>query len=276
MKAIKVSDVSFSYSQEVEALRSISFSVSSGESVGLVGPNGAGKSTLLLLLAGLLQPEKGHVEVFGVSTSSRGFSETRRRIGVVFQDPDDQLFNSTVLGDVIYAPVNVGVPRKEAEALAYEALLAVNALHLKDRRPHRLSFGEKRRVAIATALVLKPDLLILDEPTANLDLVSRLELMDLLRRLNSGGTTVVISTHDMDALSGIVNRVIMMDAGCIVGGGDLREVLADEVLLATVGMKPPDIVRLYLMLREIGLSREPVYSVEEAYDDLKARLKPLS
>ncbi len=272
MKIIDTTKVSYGYTKESQVLNDISLEVSPGECLGIIGPNGAGKSTLLLILAGLLKPTSGNVNVFGESTLNPDFSQIRRHIGVVFQDPDDQLFNTTVLDDVLYSPLNAGIPRGEAEELALEALQSVNALHLKDRRPHRLSLGEKHRVAIASALVLKPKLLLLDEPTANLDSVSRQELIHLLQELNEHGTTVVISTHDLGILPPIVNRIITLNNGRITSQGTMREILTDDTLFIKTGLTPPDIISLYLRLKKAGLTREVAYSVEEAYNDLTHRL----
>lgn len=246
-------DLHYRYHGGIEALSGISFRIMKGERVGILGANGAGKSTLVLLLAGLLKPSSGRVELFGVDTTSRSLEKVRSRVGVVFQDPEDQLFNTTVFEDVAYGPKNLGLGKLEAERSADRALQAVNAYHLKDRPPHRLSFGEKKRVAIATALAHRPEVFLLDEPTANLDPASRKSLVALLNDLSAGGMTIVISTHDIEALPDLVDRVIMLNEGKLIGDGPISEALSNLQLLESASLVPPTIVRMAHELKERGL-----------------------
>ena len=161
----------------------MSLEIKNGERIALLGPNVSGKSTLILLIAGLLSPEKGEIKVLGEHTTLKSFQKLRQKIGIVFQDPDDQLFNQSVIDDIAYGPKNLRLPEDIIEKRCDHILEDIGIGHLKNRPPHRLSFGEKKKVSLATALVLRPEVLILDEPTANLDLVSRRALIDLLMNL---------------------------------------------------------------------------------------------
>jgi cobalt/nickel transport system ATP-binding protein len=164
---VSVKNVKFNYPAGVNALKGVSLQIGQGERIALLGPNGSGKSTLILLIAGLLMPTKGEIEVFGESTASKDFQKFRSRIGVVFQDPDDQLFTPSVIEHIEYGPKNLKLPEEDVHARSAHVLEKMGIEVLKDRPPHRLSFGEKKKVSLATALVLKPELLILDEPTSN-------------------------------------------------------------------------------------------------------------
>jgi cobalt/nickel transport system ATP-binding protein len=262
------SDVCYRYPSSGFGVQDISLSVSTGEGVGLLGPNGAGKSTLLLLLSGLIKPDSGVVSVFSSDTRSRGFKEIRKRIGVVFQDPDDMLFNSTVYDEVAYAAVNSGLTDEEVEEAVKRALSSVDASGLMDREPSRLSFGEKRRVALASALVLEPDLLLMDEPTANLDNSARRELISLVSRLRRRGVTIIISSHDVEALPGMVDRAVLLRDGHIVADGLLRSILTDEELLAGLRLEPPQITQLFLRLREQKIDLDLPLTIEEAEKEI--------
>jgi len=262
--ALVAVNVSYSYPSSGMGVKGVSLKVSPGEGIGLLGPNGAGKSTLLLLLAGLIKPDSGTVSIFGRDTRSRGFNESRRSIGVVFQDPNDMLFNPTVFEDVAYAAVNAGLGESEVESAVDKALHAVDATGLKDRESSRLSFGEKRRVALAAALVLEPKLLIMDEPTANLDSSARRELISLVSRLRGKGVAVVVSSHDVEAMPGMVDHALLLKDGQPVADAPLRSILTDEGLLTGVRLEPPQITRLFLRLREQGVSVDPPLTLEEA------------
>lgn len=260
-------DLHYRYYGGIDVLSGVSFTIRRGERVGILGANGAGKSTLVLLLAGLLKPSSGRVELFGVDTTSRSLEKVRSRLGVVFQDPEDQLFNTTVFEDVVYGPRTLGMG--DAERSAEEALRAVKALHLKDRPPHRLSFGEKKRVAIATALAHKPEALLLDEPTANLDPASRGSLVALLNGLSSEGVTIVISTHDIEALPDLVDRVIVLSEGKVIGDSSLSDTLSNLDLLESASLAPPTMVRMAHELKERGL-------IEAAPTDYKGMMDAIT
>ena len=270
---VKVQDVHFSYPGGVNAVNGVSFEVCRGEKVALLGPNGSGKSTLILLIAGLLMPKKGEITVLDEKTSSKAFPKLRQKIGIVFQDPEDQLFTQSVLEDVEYGPRNLKLPEADVKARSAEVLEKINIIHLRDRAPHRLSFGEKKKVSLATALVLQPELLILDEPTANLDLVSRRSLIDTLNELNRKGTTVVVSTHDVEALPELADRVVVVGRGSLLGVGSTSGVLQDLGLLKAAGLEPPSIVRLFLELKEKGFIGEVPVTVEGGQEKLAELLR---
>jgi cobalt/nickel transport system ATP-binding protein len=265
---VSVKDVHFTYPAGVSALHGVSLEIKQGERVALLGPNGSGKSTLILLIAGLLTPKKGEIAVFGEKTTSKDFQKFRSRIGVVFQDPDDQLFTPSVIEDVEYGPKNLKLPEEDIKKRSAHVLENMGIKHLKDRPPHRLSFGEKKKVSLATALVLKPELLILDEPTANLDLVSRRGLIDTLNELSKAGTTVIVSTHDVEALPELADRIIVISHGSLHGEGKTREVLQDAKLLESSGLEPPTIVNLFSELKSLALIDHVPITASEGKEEL--------
>ncbi len=270
---ISVKNVKFSYPAGVKAITDVSLEIQKGERVALLGPNGSGKSTLILLIAGLLSPERGEIRVLGEDTTSKSFQKLRQKIGIVFQDPDDQLFNQSVIEDVAYGPKNLRLPDKVIAERCDHILEDIGISHLKNRPPHRLSFGEKKKVSLATALVLRPELLILDEPTANLDSVSRRGLIDLLNELSAEGTTIVVSTHDVEALPELADRVIVVSHGSLLGGGEMHKVLQDVALLESAGLELPSIARLFTKLKNLGLVNEVPIKYEEALSLLQKELK---
>jgi len=262
---VNVEGVNYRYSANLEAIRDVSFKVKKGERVGILGPNGAGKSTLAMLLAGLFVPASGDVQVFGVSTRSKEFERLRSKIGIVFQDPEDQLFNNTVLEDVSYSLRNLGVDKDSANRRSLETLEMLGVSHLKNRSPYRLSYGEKKRVSLATALVNSPDLLILDEPTANLDLKSRRGLVQLITLLNKQGMTIIVSTHDVEALPELVERVLIIENGKVISEGPVKSIITNEPLLSKASLEPPAISHLFMKLKARGLVDEIPSSLEEAF-----------
>ncbi len=268
---IEVKDVHFNYPAGVHAISGVSFTVSKGEKVAILGPNGSGKSTLILLMAGLLTPRRGEITVFETKTTSKDFQKLRHRIGLVFQDPDDQLFTPSVIEDIEYGPKNLRLPESAIKQRSEQVLSKIGINHLKNRPPHRLSFGEKKKVSLATALVLKPELIILDEPTANLDLASRRGLIDMVNEMNCEGTTVVVSTHDVEALPELADRVIVISKGAMLGEGETAKVLQDLKLLAAAGLEPPAIVKLFSELKAAGMVEEIPITMSaglKALDDL--------
>ncbi len=265
---VSVKEVRFIYPAGVSAIKGVSLDIQQGERVALLGPNGSGKSTLILMIAGLLTPQKGEITVFGEKTTSKNFQKFRSRIGLVFQDPDDQLFTQSVIEDIEYGPKNLKLPEEDIKARSEHVLDKMGIQHLKSRPPHRLSFGEKKKVSLATALVLKPELLILDEPTANLDLVSRRGLIDTLNELNKAGTTIIVSTHDVEALPELADRIIVISRGLMLGGGATREVLQDASLLQSSGLEPPAIVNLFSDLKSQGLIGQIPITLAEGKKEL--------
>jgi cobalt/nickel transport system ATP-binding protein len=234
--SLEVTGLSFSYPDGHEALRDVDLHVHHGERVALLGPNGAGKTTLLLHLNGIFRPSSGKVRVAGLDISDDSLMEVRRRVGLVFQDPDDQLFMPTVGQDVAFGPANFGIEGEELERRVGEALGAVSMLGAVDRAPHHLSYGERRRVAIATVLAMRPEILVLDEPTSNLDPASRRELIEALRSLP---ITQLLVTHDLPFALELCPRSLVMDDGRIVAADTTVEILSDDVLMKTHRLELP-------------------------------------
>ncbi|MGE5188322.1 MAG: energy-coupling factor ABC transporter ATP-binding protein [Betaproteobacteria bacterium] len=273
---VSVKDVKFSYPASVNALKGVSLEIGQGERVAILGPNGSGKSTFILLIAGLLMPKEGEIRVFGEVTTSKDFQKFRSRIGLVFQDPDDQLFTPSVIEDIAYGPKNLKLPEEDIKARCEHVLEKMCIQHLRNRPPHRLSFGEKKKVSLATALVLKPELLILDEPTANLDLVSRRGLLETLNELNKEGTTIIVSTHDVESLPELADRIIVISHGLVAGEGETHKVLRDKALLECSGLEPPAIVDLFNELKAQGLINQVPITLAEGKREIVDVLKKQS
>jgi sirohydrochlorin cobaltochelatase len=234
--AVEVRDLDFSYPDGRQALSGVSMRVEPRERVALLGPNGAGKTSLVLQLNGVLTPSAGSVFIGGVQVGRRTLTEVRKRVGVVFQDPDDQLFSPTVGRDVAFGPAHLGLSGAELEARVTEALSYVGLTDAADRPPHRLSLGERRRAAVATVLAMHPEVLVLDEPTANLDPAARREFADLIKRL---GMTTLLVTHDLLYALELCPRALVIDHGQIVADGPTRELLADTGFMSAHRLELP-------------------------------------
>ncbi len=233
---VAVEGVRYAYPEGTQALDGVTFSIHHGESVALVGANGAGKSTLLLHLAGVLFPGEGQVRVGDWPVTRATLPQVRRSLGMVFQDPDDQLFMPTVEEDVAFGPACQGLPAEEIEARVVAALARVGAEGLRRRPPHRLSAGEKRAVAIAAVLASAPDVLVMDEPSSNLDPAGRRALIEQLRRFEH---TKIVASHDLDLVLDVCERTIVLAAGRVAADGPTRAVLEDGPLLARCRLERP-------------------------------------
>jgi cobalt/nickel transport system ATP-binding protein len=232
---VNVNDLHFSYPDGHAALHGVSLKLCAGDKVALVGPNGAGKSTLMLHLNGILDGN-GVVEIGGMRLTRDNLPVIRAMVGLVFQNPDDQLFSPTVFEDVAFGPLHMGLPEDQVIASVDSALEAVRMSGYRDRLSHHLSVGEKKRIAIATVLSMNPKILILDEPSAGLDPRARRTLINLLRELP---ITMLVSTHDMKLVKELFPRTIVMDDGRIVGDGLTRDILEDEPFLNEHGLEKP-------------------------------------
>ena len=230
---IDIRNLRFAYPDGVLALNGIDLYIAPGEKVALVGPNGAGKSTLMLHMNGILQGE-GEIFVCGTRVSESTLAEVRAAVGLVFQDPDDQLFSQTVFEDVAFGPLYMGLPESEVQGRVRQALAAVGMQGSEARVPHHLSAGEKKRVAIATVLSMEPEILALDEPTSGLDPRSRRGLVQMLKDLPQ---TMLISTHDMRLVAELSSRTILIDAGVIVADGLTQAILSEAELLMAHGLE---------------------------------------
>jgi cobalt/nickel transport system ATP-binding protein len=232
---LTVNDLHFSYPDGHIALQGVSLKLCNGDKVALVGPNGAGKSTLMLHLNGILYG-KGDVQISGKRLTKDNLPSIRAMVGLVFQNPDDQLFSPTVFEDVAFGPLHMGLPEDEVRQRVDNALEAVKMTAYKDRLSHHLSVGEKKRIAIATVLSMNPSLLVLDEPSAGLDPRARRTLIHLLRELP---ITMLVSTHDMALVKELFPRTIVMDEGKVVADSLTQDILADEAFLNQHGLEKP-------------------------------------
>jgi cobalt/nickel transport system ATP-binding protein len=232
---VHATGLTYRYPNGHAALHGIDLHIAHGERVAVLGPNGAGKTTLMLHLNGLMSGS-GALEVAGIDVGPRTLADLRTRVGLVFQDPDDQLFMPTVEEDVAFGPLNMKLERDEARARVAEALSAVRMEHAAERAPYQLSMGERRRVAIATVLAMRPSLLVLDEPSANLDPRARRELLDVLERVDR---TMLVTTHDLPLAAELCERAVILAGGRIVADAGCHEILADENLLRAHDLELP-------------------------------------
>ena len=233
---LEVCALAFAYPDGQQALFDVSFAVTAGEAVGIIGSNGAGKSTLLLHLNGVHQAAQGQVVVNGQVVTRGNVQQVRRSVGMVFQDPDDQLFMPTVTDDVAFGPNNMGLSASEVALRVVQTLEAVGAAHLAERAPYRLSGGEKRAVALAGVLAMRPDVLVLDEPSAALDPLARRRLIHWLRELPH---TRLIASHDLDLVQDVCSRVLVLREGRLVADGTPAAIFADAALLQRCHLEPP-------------------------------------
>jgi len=234
--ALEVRHLSFSYPDGRKALDEADFHIHPGERVALLGPNGAGKTTLVLHLNGILRPSVGTVRVAGLEVTDANLMEIRRRVGLVFQDPDDQLFMPTVRRDVAFGPANFGIAGADLDRRVLAALESVGMQNEIDRAPHHLSLGERRRVSVATVLVMEPEILVLDEPSSNLDPAGRRELGDILTGLD---ITMLMVTHDLAYALELCERALVMNEGRIVADGPTDQILSDRELLEANRLEMP-------------------------------------
>lgn len=233
---VEFSRLGYAYPDGGVALSDISLRITHGECVAIIGANGAGKSTLLLQLNGSLSPTSGEVRVGDLPLSKATLPQIRRAVGMIFQDPDNQLFMPTVFDDVAFGPLNLGLPPAEAERRAQAALAQVGTWHLRDKPPYLLSGGEKKRVAIATVLSMSPDILAMDEPSSGLDPLARRQLIALVKGFRH---TRIIATHDMDMAAELCERIIVLDQGRVAADGASGEIFRDDALLARCRLEKP-------------------------------------
>ncbi|MCC6618153.1 MAG: ATP-binding cassette domain-containing protein [Chloroflexi bacterium] len=234
--AVELTHLHYAYPDGTEALRGIDLVVQPGEKVALVGPNGAGKSTLMLHLNGINRPTHGSVRIGGVAVEGADLRRVRAAVGLVFQDPDDQLFSPTVFDDVAFGPLHMGIDHDEIHDRVERALAAVGMAGSERRIPSHLSIGQRKRVALATVLSMDPQVLVFDEPSAGLDPRGRRQLIDLLSGLTQ---TLLVATHDMRLVADVLPRTVVMDTGLVVADGPTARVLADAALLEAHGLERP-------------------------------------
>lgn len=234
--SLHMQDVAFAYPDGHQALFGVNLTINKGERVALLGPNGAGKTTLVLHLNGLLSGGLGSITVAGLDVAPENYPEIRRRVGVVFQDPDDQLFMPTVHDDVAFGPANLGVTGDALEERVRWALDLVGMSEFSDRPPHHLSFGQRRRVAVATVLAMEPEILVLDEPSSNLDPASRRELAEILTSLD---ITMLMVTHDLPYALQLCPRSVILDGGVIAADGPTQDLMANPELMSAHRLELP-------------------------------------
>lgn len=252
MKVIETKDITYEYPDGTKALDKVNFNVDEGKIVALLGPNGAGKSTLFLHFNGILSPSTGSVIIDGVTIeyNKKDLMQIRQKVGIVFQNPDDQLFAPTVLEDVAFGPMNMGLPKEEVEARVKEALLRVGMEGFEKKPPHHLSGGQKKRVAIAGILAMKPKIMVLDEPTSGLDPKGASQILRLLYKLNHEGITIVISTHDVDFVPLYASKVYIISKGKIIKEGTAPEVFEDVKTIRGANLRLPRIAHLMEILEK--------------------------
>jgi len=240
---IEATGVGYSYPDGTTALDGVDVRIEQGERVALLGPNGAGKSTLLQLLGGLIDPDSGSVRLFGSTTDA---DSVRGRLSVLTQNPADYLFNPTVREDLAYGPTQQDISQGAVDRRVERVAERLGLTDLLSKPPFRLSGGEQRRAALASALTVEPEVLLLDEPLSNVDAANRGEILELLGGLSDDGVTLVTSTPDTELLPHLADRVLLLDAtGSVVASGSTREILTDTSLLADCNLRPPQVVRLF-------------------------------
>jgi len=261
-KVISVRNLKFTYEGGVEALTGVNLDIKRGEYVAIVGGNGSGKTTLAKNVIGLLRPASGTILVKGTSTSEQKIAALARIVGYAFQNPDHQLFCSSVTEEVRFGPLNLGFPELELNAQVEHAMVAMDLLEVKDKPPISLTLSQRRRVSIASVIAMNPQILIFDEPTTGLDMKESEELMAGIGKLNSEGRTIILITHDMKLVARYARRVIVMSEGRVVLDSDPAGVFSDLDALLRSKLVPPPVVRLAYRLSTQGVPRD-VLSPEE-------------
>ncbi|MDD5099805.1 MAG: ATP-binding cassette domain-containing protein [Syntrophales bacterium] len=274
MRAVDVREVSFTYDDGTEALAGIHFRVEEGEFVAVLGSNGSGKTTLIQLLVGLLKTNAGRIEIGGREIGSLEAEELYQRVGLVFQNPNDQLFAATVEEDCAFGPRNLNLPEAEVQKRVTESLAAVAALPLRGRAIHHLSFGEQKRVSLAGVLAMRPAVLILDEPTAGLDPAGEAQMMQLLKKLNrEEKMTVILATHSVDMLPLFANRIYVLDRGRVLQEGPSEEIFRHQEMIVRAKLRLPYVSRLmYEMKRHDGV---PIDGLPLTIGEARAQLLEL-
>jgi len=249
MKAVETINLSYAYPDGTEALDNVNFTVKKGENIAILGPNGAGKSTLLHQFNGLIKPTSGSVFVLGKEVNKQNLTEIRQRVGLVFQDPDDQLFARTLGQDVAFGPTNLGLPKGEVEERVKWALEVTELKGLESKAPQNLSTGQKKRAAVAGVLAMKPEIMILDEPMANLDPRTATKILRLLLQLNKElGITLIIATHDVDLVPLFATKICILNKGKIILEGTPEEVFSQAETIRSLDLRLPRITHLFEIL----------------------------
>lgn len=265
---LEVRNIKYSYNNDYQALKGVSLKIEKGEMVALLGKNGAGKSTLFLHLNGIYEPDEGKVFIDGeeLKYDKKSLLKFRQKVGIVFQNPDDQIFAPTVEEDVAFGPLNLGLSMEEVQDRVEEALERVGMSGFEKTAPHHLSGGQKKRVAIAGILAMKPEIMVLDEPTAGLDPQGVTNLVKLLKELNDEGITIVISTHEVDLVPDYANRVFVLVGGELIAEGTPKDIFSQPDILESANLKIPIVTELFQQIEAEGFDMDNDYplTVKEA------------
>ena len=268
---LSTKNLSYTYPDGTHALKNINMEIYKGQKVAIMGPNGAGKSTLFSHFNGLTEPTSGHVEVDGkaIKYDRDTLLEVRQKVGIVFQDPNDQLFAPTVKEDVAFGPMNLGLDYEEVERRVDEALTMVGMEQYMDKTPHHLSGGQQKRVAIAGIIAMRPEIMILDEPTAGLDPEGVEKVLDILNNLNKEGMSIVISSHDIEMVNEFAEKIFVLNNGKILESGDKHEIFSNKELLKKAHLKAPITTEILYTLKEKGYDVDTTkISIDEVVEEI--------
>ncbi|MCD6126598.1 MAG: ABC transporter ATP-binding protein [Thaumarchaeota archaeon] len=266
---VEVINASYVYPGGIKAVDNISLSVKPGEFIALLGQNGSGKTTLAKLMNGLFKPTQGTVLIKGKDTRKMTVAECARIVGYVFQNPEHQIFASTIYEEIAFGPRNLGIPEEDIKQRVEEALRLVDLKKPMDAFPHLLSVGEKHRIAIASILAMEPELLILDEPTTGIDFGRSLQIMRLLQRLRDRGKAVIVITHDLYLAAEFAERIIILKDGRKFADGSTKEILSNKSLLVDAGLSPLQVTLLSESMKSYGISENTVRTMEFVEEFLK-------
>ncbi len=274
--AISIKNLDYLYPDGTKALDNVNIEVEQGEKIVIMGPNGAGKTTLFLHLNGIIKSAHDNVKIFGKNIAEMKPEDKIKEVGVVFAEPDDQLFMATVYDDIAFGPLNMGLDEQEVDRRVKKALRTVGLEGFEEKVPHHMSFGQKKKAALASVLSMEPKILILDEPTANLDPKSRSELINVINDLNRNqGITTIIAMHDINALSDLADRVYVLNK-TIVTEGTTREIFSDPQLLRENNLDAPDIFKFFKIMKCFGGKCEELpMSIDESVKELTRSIEEL-
>lgn len=268
---LETKNLSFTYHDGTQALKNVNIQIKKGEKIAIMGPNGAGKSTLFSHFNGLTEPTSGHVEIDGekIIFEREKLLKVRQKVGIVFQDPNDQLFAPTVKEDVAFGPMNLGLEYEEVEKRIKESLEMVGMNGFEDKTPHHLSGGQQKRVAIAGIVAMRPDIMILDEPTAGLDPEGVDKVLDILNNLNKEGMSIVISSHDIEMVNQFADKIFVLYNGEIIAQGSKNDIFSDKELLKKARLKAPVTTEILYSLKEKGLNVDTSkITIDEVVDEV--------